>query len=306
MTTLFCRWCLVAAAFFSTLATAQDTDPSLMPFPLEVKRVPPGFTKKEIDDLTLELPRLLRVAKLSVPTSAVSEKALAALKRQDCDRDDGCLQQLAQKAETLYAIYASVDFTLDKNVVAAGRVVSDEGTLIRRLKTVTLPKGKALFATVAREALSQLVSELELTKLPTARMVAPVAETRVAEGPEVAAPVAHSPPPTPPLVEAATEPKKIAGYATAGAGIAAIIAGGMVYLTAPPIRFNGTNVVADDAPKVVQAQTQQRVGSALIGVGLAACVVGGILWGTAPSGRPAVAVVPIVGGGAVTVGGTFQ
>ncbi len=308
------RVCVVLAALISTGALAQEATASVMPFTLDVQRVAPGFSKKETEELRLELPRLLRVAKLSVPSTAVSTEALIALKRQDCDRDDGCLQQLAQKAETLYALYASVDYTIEKNVVAAGRVVGDDGSLVRRQISVTLPKGKAAFGAVAREALAKLVEELELTKLPTSRavVVAPTPaavvkpEAVVVDAPVAVKPVAEVPPPQPPMVQASNDSTRTIAYVTIGAGLAAVIFGAAYGLTAEPIRFDETNVVAEDAGKVAGTRLRQGIGLASVGVGAAAIIVGAVIWGTSPASGPSVAVMPIAGGGVVSVGGTFQ
>ncbi len=311
------RVSVVLAALISTGALAQEATASVMPFTLDVQRVAPGFSKKEIEELRVELPRLLRVAKLSVPSTAVSTEALIALKRQDCDRDDGCLQQLAQKAETLYAIYASIDYTIEKNVVAAGRVVGDDGSLVRRQISVTLPKGKAAFGAVAREALAKLVGELELTKLPTSRavVVAPTpvvvvkpepAPPVVIDAPVAVKPVVEAPPPQPPMVQASNDSTRTIAYVTIGAGLAAVIFGAAYGLTAEPIRFDDTNVVADDAGKVAGTRLRQGIGLAAVGVGAAAIIVGAVIWGTSPASGPSVAVMPIAGGGVVSVGGTFQ
>jgi hypothetical protein len=294
--------CVISSSSF-----AQEPSPSVMPFTLDVQRVAPGFTKNEAEELRNELPRLLRVANLNIPLAMAQQSALVALKRQDCDRDDGCLQQLAQKAQTLYAMHASVDFTLEKNVVVTGRVVSDEGVLVRRLQTVTLPKGKAPFMTVAREGLTKLIADLELTKLPTSRAVVPppVVVVQPLDAPVVVKPQIEALPP--PAIEASLGTRRTVGYVTAGAGIAAIIVGGLVYFLAPRVAFdeNG-NVVRGYEAQVDPTRRQQGAGLAVLGVGLAAVVVGGVLWGLEPATQPTVSIAPIAGGASCVVGGTFR
>jgi len=312
-----CRSSLLLSLALSTWAAAQDASPAVTPFTLEVKRVPPGFSKKDNDDLKLELPRQLRIAKVTVPSTAALEDALVALKRQDCDRDDSCLQQLAQKAETLYALHASIDFTLEKNVVMVGRVVSDDGQLVRRPQTVSMPKGKASFSSVAKDAMTRLIAELELVKLPSARAVVvpppvvatepdPAAAAASPDAPTVTKPRVDPPPPAPPMVEASLGPTRMAAYITAGAGVVLIGTGLIVFLVAKPIEMDRSNVLLSDAAFVSDTQIKQRLGVGLMAAGLAAFVVGGVLFGASPSSQPNVAVVPMAGGAAVTLGGTFQ
>ncbi len=306
----------LALLLVSRVASAQEPTASVMPFTLDVQRVAPGFSKKEIDELKAELPRFLRVAKLDIPLTTAAQEALIALKRQDCDRDDGCLQQLAQKAQTLYAMYASIDYTIEKNVVASGRVVGDDGTLMRRQVAVTLPKGKAAFGVVAREALAKLVGELELTKLPASRAVVVPPTPAVVEKVEPAKSevpvetitpvVVGPPPPQPPMVQASSDSTRTVAYVTIGAGLAAVIFGAAYGLTAEPIRFDETNVVAADASKVAGTRLRQGIGLGAVGAGAAAIIVGAVIWGTSPASGPSVAVMPIAGGGIVSVGGTFQ
>ena len=304
---------VVALITFSTIAGAQEPTASIVPFPFEVLRMPPGTPKADEEALRLELPRLLLVEKINIPSPSDMRDALVALKRQDCDREDSCLQQLAQKAGTLYAVFASIDFTIDKNVVVTGRVVSDEGVLVRKPKSLTLPKGKAAFSTVATDALTRLLREFELTKLPATRPVAPVVpspppvtDVPRAATPAVAAKPTGEPAPIAPLVEASSGPSRALAYDPAGAGVVALGAGVIVFFAAPRIGFQGSNVATDDAKNVATAVAMQRGGSVVMGLGAAAVIAGSVLWALSPSPTTTVAVMPISGGGAVSVGGTFQ
>lgn len=123
-------WCVLA---LSGAAFAQAPRPVVMPFPLELKRVPQGFSKEDAEGLQRDLTRLLRKTGAGVPEFAKYDLALKELKRQDCEREDECLVQLAKRAEALcalyglYGLYASLDLTLEGAVVASGRVVRDDG-----------------------------------------------------------------------------------------------------------------------------------------------------------------------------------
>jgi hypothetical protein len=172
---------------------AQEPQPTVAPFPLELKRTPAGFSAKEREELQAEFRRVVRNSGALVPNAGAMDSALAGLKRQDCDREDACLQQLAEKAQTLYGLYASIDYDVTKSVVATGRVVRDDGQVIGELKAITIPKGKDSFVSIARVALVQLLDALKVRQLPPFREAKPVA----VKPPEVVA-EKHEPPPMPP------------------------------------------------------------------------------------------------------------
>ncbi len=313
-------WVVVLVA--SAAAWGQESAP-VTPFPLDVQRVPTNVTAKEVDALKPELARALRQAQVMVPPTATIETALSALKRQDCDRDDSCLQQLAQKAETLYAMYAAVDFNIEKNVVVTGWVVNDEGALVRRPVVIKLPRGTKPYAQVVREALGKLVTELELNKLPVARpRIAPVAATApvdagtpavaVAANPAPAAD-AGAPPPMPPLVEARSgvTGTQMASYALIGGGGAVTVAGVLIS-TLANTRLNGDGVIvrgnesATDAVAAYKsAKGQQTAGFVVVGIGAAAVVAGTVLLFLPTSKSTTVSFAPVAGGGVVSWGGAF-
>src|SRR3954471_7021385 len=120
------RWVVVLALCVSAISFAQAPKPSLMPFPLEFKRTPSGFSKEDKEAMQREYTRLLRLSGAMVPDFARYDLALKELKRQDCEREDECLVQLAKKAESLYALYTSIDYTLEGAVLVSGRVVRDD------------------------------------------------------------------------------------------------------------------------------------------------------------------------------------
>ncbi len=292
-------WCLVLG--LSSLSLAQAPQPVVMPFPLDVKRVPQGFTKGDAEAVQRDFTRLLRKAGVALPAFAAFDLALKELKRQDCERDDECLVQLSRNAHSLYALYASVDFTLDETVVASGRVVREDGKAVRLTQTVKVKKGRDSFSEVARAALTQLFEALKVAELePVKPVEAKVDFSRI-----------QPPPPPPPLVVedlGAGQRSTGKGFVFAGAGLAVVgaalagVGGGLGYSA----DLNG-DIASNPsmARQAATAQTLATVGFVGMGVGALAAGVGAILWGTASPAPAHVAVTPIVGGGVLQVGGSF-
>ena len=136
------RW-VGFAVCVSAASLAQAPKPSLMPFPLEFKRTPSGFSKEDKESRCSASTRgCCGSSGALVPDFARYDLALKELKRQDCEREDECLVQLAKKAESLYALYTSVDYTLEGAVLVSGRVVRDDGKVASPTETVKLAKGR--------------------------------------------------------------------------------------------------------------------------------------------------------------------
>jgi hypothetical protein len=302
---------------FAVEAMAQAPMPSVTPFPLELKRTPSSFSKKDGDELKKDFVRAARRVALA-PDTASLDVALKELKRQDCDVADECLKVLAVKAQTLYALYAQVEYSLTGQVVATGRVVRDDGKLVVGPQTVTMVKGKDSFKDVAKVALTRLIDQLGVAGLPTFKEVEkPVEVVKPVEKPVepvklVEKPV-EPPPSAPPIVvrETGPAPMKVAGYVTLGVGGAALVAGALVAALAQP-QLGANSVIVptsgqspQDAVKAYQAaKGQQTAGFVVLGVGAAVAVTGLVL-SVLPSGSNAVTVVPVNGGAVVSVGGTF-
>jgi hypothetical protein len=293
-------FCLVLGV--STLAWAEAPRPVVMPFPLELKRAPQGFSKEDAEGIQRDYTRLLRSAGVALPDFAKFDAALKDLKRLDCEREDECLVQLSKKADALYALYASIDYTLDGAVVASGRVVRDDGKAVRAAQTVKLAKGKDPFKDIARNALTQLFAALKVSELEAVKPV----EAKVVKDP-----IGDPPPPPPPLVfedSGAGQRSAGKGLVYAGAGVAlvgAVVAGvgaGVGY----GAKLNGD--LASNPAMARQAATGQTlatVGFVGLGVGALTAGVGAILWGTAAPPPAQVSVVPIVGGAVLQVGGSL-
>ena len=303
---------MVLGVLVASVASAQAPQPSLTPFPLELKRKPSGFSAKDAEELQKDFVRLVRKSGALVPDTASLELAVKELKRQDCEREDECLKQLAVQAQTLYALYASVDYTLEGAVVASGRVVRDDGKIASALQTVTMPKGKDAFRDVAKVALVRLLEQLELAKLPPFRPVEKPPEV-VTDVPKKDPEVKLPPPPPPPVVEKGVPPAKIAGWTMVGVGAAALV-GGVVMLAVADPQLGADGVIIpkdgqtpDEAAAAYRtARTQQTIGGVIAGVG-GAMAVGGLVMVLMTGEEPAqtVSVVPVAGGAMVSIGGTI-
>jgi|GEM_PF-1165994 hypothetical protein len=305
-------WCVALCA--SSMSLAQAPRPSVMPFPLELKRTPSGFSKEDKEGLQREYGRLLRLAGAQVPDFARYDLALKELKRQDCEREDECLVQLAKKAEALYALYTSVDYTLEGAVVATGRIVRDDGKVASPTATVKLAKGRDAFKDIAKNALTQLFAQLKVNELSAVRPVETKVEPVKVVEPTKVEPVVvkDPPPPLPPLVieDTGAGQRSVGktlvyvggGVAVAGAVVAGV--GAAVGYGAP--RSADNSVARDPAAEASlgTARTLTTVGFIGLGVGALTGIVGAVLWGTAAP-APQVAVTPVAGGAVVQLGGTF-
>jgi len=270
-----CRWWWVSFVLVLAAPVAAQPLPTVTPFPLELKRAPANFSSQDIAALSTDFERLVRKAGADVPDSAQYELALKDLKRQDCDRDDECLKQLAQLGRTLYALYVSLDNTLGNDVVATGRVVRSDGVAMGRTKTVSLPRGRqARFGEVARAAVTRLLSELGVGDLPAQRTVQP--EVAVVEPVKPVPPVVATPPPT---VEQPARPPPHAGLRRFAlipglvAGASAIAAGvtyGLAFDLHQKLTGSSWTVASDPAGAAQRGQTLQLVAAITTGVAAAA------------------------------------
>jgi hypothetical protein len=304
------RWSLVLGCI-TGVAAAQEQRPTVAPFSLELRRVPSGFSKKEREDLQKIFPILLRAAGAAVPDAARLSSATAELKRQDCDREDACLAQLAKLSGSLYAVYVGVDYTLEKHVVVTGRVVRDDGVVSRPLQSIDIVKEGA-FRDVARDGVNQLLAKLDVVGLPSVREVKKDPEPVIKKDPEPILtkkdPEPMLPPPLPPVDTGAGQ--RTAGLVLLVGGGAVALAGGIIAGVgggqAAGIPRDGMVTTAAGAATAASARTLTGVGFVTLGVGAAVGVVGGVLLGLAPSAPvSSVSLVPVNGGGVVQFGGQF-
>ncbi len=290
----------VAVVLSAAFASAQDPRPELAPFPLQIIRTSEDCTQKDKDDLRSLVPMALRAVEAAVPDSARLSAALLELGRQDCNRDDACLAQLGRGAGSLYAVYLQVDFDLDRNVVATGRVVRDDGRAVRGSKTVRLPLGLTPFRFAAQAALKQLLVELDVAHLPPFRPQEPVVEVKPTPTPlEAAAPVRV----TTPLMD---RPLAVPALIGAGAGVACVLAGTLLFVTTVPPRTQLSQgvvrVLQRDAGQVDDVQRAQTAAVVMLTIGTGLAAVGAGLFFFGPE-RPVTVVVPISGGAALQLSG---
>lgn len=266
-----------------------------MPFPLELKRTPQALAKEERDSLQREYTRLLRLAGAQVPDFARFDLARKELKRQDCEREDECLAQLAKQAQSLYALYASLDYTLEGAVWASGRVVRDDGRVVRPTQVVKVKEGE--FEGDAMKALAQLFEQLEVGQLPAERPVEP----KVAE----AAPALTAPPPEVRRSVDPAEGQRAVGRGVFIAGVAVAAAGGALLTTGQVIGAGldpdgAGNLPVEQLSSFQTARTLSTAGVIGAATGGAVAVVGAFIWGLTPS-APAVRVSAAAGPSGATV-----
>jgi hypothetical protein len=313
---------IIAAMAWASASWAQS-GPTIAPYTLEVTRSPKGSPPSATDELRTELRKLLRDGGVVMPNSASLSETIVALRRQDCDRENACLSSLALRSQSLYALYASIDTELGDVVVVTGRVVRDDGLEMGRVKGLSAKATGKTFVTVGKGLLAKLVAELKVSSLEPTRPVAkpePLVTTKpsepeggvvVAAAPDVGAQLSL-PPPTPPE----GSPLKTVGFVTAGVGVAAAIAGGVLFgVGSGSVRqinddgavVPGAGQSPEDAVKSYrQATTLQPAGLGLLIGGVAAGVAGLALGLATPGGGTTrISVVPAPGGPFIGVSGEW-
>ena len=275
--------------------------PTLVDAPLDV-RVP--MPDAQVKTLQSEFRQALaRSNNVLVPTSSVWRQATSALQRHDCDVRNECLRQLAMNANSLYALFASVERNAaGTELTASGRIVDQDGRLTRQTVRITAP---ASGRTAVLDALVQLLLQLEIEKLPAVLSAEPVAAS-----PRAAETSGFAPPPLPlPEVTAArrASPARVAAWVTLGASVATAGVGVGFGLSA------ATQLAAlpADGRFVNDAQAEQQRGvdrSASIalgaGIGTGVLLVTSVVLFSASS-PVTVAAAPSSTGGTVVVAGRF-
>lgn len=295
---LFCLLVISSAAF-------AQTKPSVAAYPLDV--LVRGVSDQQVKELQSEARRLLSL-EAATPDGLTLDAALVMTERKDCDVEDACLSKFAVNAKVLYAVFSSVETDLkQKQVTAKGRVVRDDGVLVVAAKTVTLPvgkKGKDAVEVAVREALKSLYAELKIAGLPVAKEVPKKdPDPLVKKDPDPL--IKDPPPPPPPIVIKETNPLRIVGLVGLAGGAAAGVGGIITFATAPIVDKDPQGNVKD--PTVFQrAYAQQSVGVGLMIGGFAVATAGGLLAALAQDTETVkTTVVPLPGGAAVLVGGSF-
>jgi hypothetical protein len=295
----------VAAVLVSSGAYAQAAKATLVPYPLEFD--PDPAVQRAEGPLRAALVEALRDrAGLILPTPKEVDTALKETRRQDCRESNECLAQLAQKAGTLYGMYTSLEYTSTKELVVVGRVVRDDGKLMGAGR-VELPRGKDTLVAVFKVLLARLSEQLALKDLPTFKPVEPAPAPPPEKQVELAPPSReHMPPPPMPPLEVGARPLRMAGYVGVGGGLAVAAIGGIVFGTTKHVQTDpSNNVYPSDRAWAQDSAHQQTAGVALIVAGGVVAAAGAVLWAITPERAPKVAVVPVNGGGVVSLGGSF-
>jgi len=295
--------------------------PTLIDSPLDVKVALPAAQQEELQTTFRQL--LARNPAVLVPTRGQWKAAVAALKRQDCEVRDECLQQLATTAATLYALYASVEQNAaGTEVTATGRVVNQDRLQVRSRLTFTVPR-KGSVEEAARDALRRLLAALELEKLPA--VLTPPVEPKPAPQPLAnAAPLqpraddlvlivpALPPEPRPEVrAEVGPSPLRVGAWLTGGLGVAAlgVCAGFGVSAAVGRGALPADGRLLDDSQARAQVAVN-RDASVALGTGLGAAALLGsaaILFLTsAPPSAPRLSLTPAPGGAQLVLTGELD
>lgn len=304
------RLTLVVVACAAAVASAQSKKPSVVAVPLVVDPNP-SVLKFEKDLQAAYFKALDERSGALAASRAETDAAIADTKRRDFGESDEALAKLAEKAGTLYAVYASLQYTVKKQLILSGRVVRDDGKLMKTAK-VEVARGSETLVGWLPSLSDQFFVELGVKGLPTFKEAAvavkdPVVTAPVKKDPDV------PPPPPPPVVDTGAG-QRTAGTALLIGGAGVALVGAVLAASGAGLGFGSRTQVDGKwvaksptaASDVLTAQSLTTVGFVGLGVGAATAAVGAVLLGTAPSAPvQSVSVVPMTGGGVVQFGGTF-
>lgn len=272
-------------------------------YPLVVTEAEPA----EAAELARHFDELL--AKVPTPKvdAATVKRFLEGQEGRRCAADNTeCFRDLAEASGATRIVFVTIRLY---PVVVTGRLMGADGKSLAEapLKKVEKPKGKLL--DVAKQALTEMVQALPLDAsselvVPLVKDPAPPDKVTVVPGP---VPVVPPFVPGKPKEEAGWE--KPVGLVLGGAGIVALAAGGVFFVTSAETarRFSAAAVGSHgaDLPQLrdlqAQAQGQQLTGALLAGAGAVALVGGGylVLSQGSENAGPAAALVALPGGVAV-------
>jgi hypothetical protein len=308
------RTTLMLLCLSASVALADETKPSLVTVPLDVD-LDPGLQKIELKLRNAYFDTLDRKSGAALVLKGETNKALQETKRQDFRESDEGVGRLAEKAGALYGMYAFYEYTPKKVLILTGRVVRDDGKLMKTGQ-VQQPKGKESFEDVLRALTVKLCEQLGVSKLPTAKevvVVPPPVETPPVEV-KKDPPIDFVPPPPPPLVDPIVKDdgagQRTAGKALFGTGIAVGVVGAIVAGVGAGIGYgvrhdDNNQVSANGAMSAATARSMNTAGIVGGCVGGVAAVVGAIVWGTAKPAPATISVAPVAGGAFVQVGASF-
>lgn len=305
------RWHSLCAVMVVSSAAWAQVKPPVVAYPLDV--LVRGVTDAQVKELQAESRRLLGL-EASLPDGLTLDAALTMLERKDCDVDDGCLKQFALNAKSLYALYVVLESDAkQKQIIAKGRVVREDGVLVVPSKSVTVVrKPKDTVDAALKEALKALYAELKVSALPPTRELPKKdPDPLVKKDPDPIKKDPELPPPPPPVVDLA------AGQRTAGTGLlvggaiafaagVALTSGGLAMGYGADLDKDGNVDSPQRVPDVKTGQALSTTGLIVGGVGVVAVGIGAVLAVTAGAPpKTSVNFVPVAGGGVVQIGGQF-
>ena len=298
MKTTWTRGLCLAVACAASLGLAQAAKPTVVSTALELDPNP-ALTRFEKELQAGYFKVFDERSGALVPSKKEADAAMKESKRLDFRDSDEALARFAEKAGTMYAVFASVQYTARKQLVLSGRVVRDDGKLIKTAR-VELPRGDDTLAGRITLLSELFFTELGLARLPTFKEVkTSTPEVRVEP---VKVKLVDSPPPPPPpvaLVDTGAG-QRSAGkvLVIGGAGVAVL---GAVLLGVGQGIGGSLGVVSGNVPEAKvsdfqAARTLTGAGLVTLGVGAVAAAAGAVLWAIAPAPPVKVSAVPMQGG----------
>ncbi len=300
------RCVLRAMLLASAVASAQSDRASLAVLPLDVDEHPTLMrTNTESKKAFFRAVDAESGAAVLSRTETLAAESKATQK--DFRSSDAALAEVATKAKAIYAMFAALELAPDGTLVLSGRIVRDDGKAIASGVAKAAVNNTAMPIQVA-SLTRTLLQRLDTAHLPSVRAVeqpvrevakVPLAELRPLPTVEAPPPAARS------AQNASGRPQvfRVLGPVGVGVGGAAIVAGAVLFATAPKSLAGGTPAYGTTDNR--GAKTQQAIGIGLLAGGGAVAAAGAILCILAPPKMPVLSAGPIPGGAMVTLSGRF-
>jgi len=319
----------------STAALAQRAEPTIVMTPVTFDRNDALLAEEDL--LTADFWKGVHDIK-GVTVSSLSEtrrvqdgvNGAGGLQFKDYDVSDKSVAAFAAAAGAMYGLAVTATLQLEKSDGAsagAGRrspkkaaamtVLDVSARVVRAVdgKQMLAASGqarvapKASFRVPFRVATGDLLSKLDFAGLPrhieaSAGVSSPPPPTPLESAGER--------PPLPPLVAVKQDsPPAVLrplGYAGLAVGAASLVAGGITFFAAPPVRLGATGgVLEEDLGSVRASQNMQRAGVALLTGGAVLAAAGGVMLYIIEKNETPVSatLVPTSGGATLVFGGAY-
>lgn len=306
MKTTWSRGAWALTAVVASLSWAQAAKPTVASTPLELDPNP-ALTRFEKELQSSYFKLLDERSGALVPSRKETEAALKETKRLDFRESDEALAKLAEKSGTLYAVFASLQYTVRKQLVLTGRVVRDDGKLMKTAR-IELEKGNDTIVARFTPLAEQFFGELGLKSLPTFKEVPKpeVLPVQPVKPPKEVGP----PPPLPPVVPVDTGAgQRNAGQLMTIAGLGVAVVGGVLLGAGQGIGgalgVDNGNLPPEKVNDLRTAQALTGAGVVTLGVGALTGIIGAVVWATAPAAPVKVSMGPVAGGAMLGVQGEF-